>query len=454
MRSLMRQAAVFAAVTVLYFVAAKLGLQLAFFHPSATPVWPPTGIALVALLLLGYEVAPAILLGAFLVNLTTAGTAATSLGIATGNMLEAVCAAYLVTHYAGGRRALETPATVVRFALVAAVVSPLVSATIGVSSLALGGALNIVDVGAIWLTWWLGDMGGALVLAPALLLWVNDAEIDWHRPRIREALALLGGLVLVCQVVFGVPLPFRAGTLPLEYLAVPMLVWAAYRFSPREAATAIVVLATLAVWGTLRGQGPFARPSPNESLLLLQVFLAVASLTTLMLAALVRERRDVEQRLRHLAGTDPLTGLANYRQLLAVLEVELQRSRRTGRPFALVLFDLDGLKAINDTHGHLTGSRALVRLANALRNCHRAIDTAARYGGDEFALVLPETTAAPARRVAARVARLLSEDGELPEISVTAGVAVYPRDGDNLDALIDSADRLMYEGKNAKRLVG
>jgi diguanylate cyclase (GGDEF)-like protein len=444
-RGALHKTAVFAAATGLYYLAGKLGLQLAFYHPSATPVWPPTGMALAGLLLLGYEVAPAFFFGAFLVNLTTAGTIATSLGIATGNTLEGLVAAWLITHYAGGRRALETPGNVVRFAAFGAVLGPVVGATVGVTTLALGSLAPWSEFAPIWLTWWLGDMGGALIVAPALLLWANDWSVTWDSRRALEATGLLAGLVLITGVVF-------AQVLPLEFLAMPLLVWAAYRFSPREAATAVLVLAALAVWGTLRSSGPFSRTSPNESLLLLQAFLAVLSVTTLMLATLVRERRDVESRLRQLAGTDPLTGLANYRQLVAALESEVQRSGRTGRSFALVLFDLDGLKAINDTHGHLTGSRALCRLADALRRCHRSIDTAARYGGDEFALVLPETTAAPARRAAARVARMLAEDGELPMLAVTSGVAVYPRDGGTLDGLIEAADRVMYEGKKARFL--
>ena len=442
-QALLRRIVVNAAVAGLYFLAGKLGLQLAFYHPSATAVWPPTGIALVGVLLLGFDIVPGIFLGAFLVNVTTFGTVFTSVGIATGNTLEAICAAYLVDRYAGGRRALEVPGGVLRFALLAAIVSPLISATIGVTTLGLGRAAAWSDYGFIWLTWWLGDVGGALIVAPALLLWAQDWHIQWPRRTVLEAAALYGGLAVVSTVVF-------ANALPLEFMTLPFLVWAAYRFSPREATLSVLVLGAIAVWGTLRSTGPFTVAEPNTSLVLLQAFLAVVSLTTLMLATLVRQRRDGEERMRQLAVTDPLTGLANYRELVAVLESEVQRSDRTGRQFALVLFDLDGLKAINDTHGHLTGSRALCRLADALRDCHRSIDTAARYGGDEFALVLPETTGRAARRFAARVMRVLAKDGELPSLTVTAGVAVFPSDSRTMDGLIEAADRVLYEGKRAK----
>src|SRR5439155_8918687 len=128
--------AVIAGLAGLYFIAGKLGLRLAFAHPNVTAVWPPTGIALAALLLLGYRVWPGILLGAFLVNLTTAGDALSSLGIATGNTLEGLVAAALVNRFANGRRAFESPLDVIKVALLAAVASTAVSATVGVTSLA------------------------------------------------------------------------------------------------------------------------------------------------------------------------------------------------------------------------------------------------------------------------------------------------------------------------------
>src|SRR5258708_26996325 len=130
-----------------------------------------------------------------------------------------------------------------------------------------------------------------------------------------------------------------------------------------------------------------------------------------------------------MAVSDSLTGLANYRRLLSVLEAELDRSRRTQRAFSVVLLDMDGLKGINDQFGHLTGSRALVRLGKILRSHSRAIDTAARYGGDEFALVLPEASREIAARVVGRVRERLGAATETPALSVEAGVAALPEKG-------------------------
>jgi diguanylate cyclase (GGDEF)-like protein/PAS domain S-box-containing protein len=166
----------------------------------------------------------------------------------------------------------------------------------------------------------------------------------------------------------------------------------------------------------------------------------------------VTKQRQLEDHLRQQAARDPLTGLANYRRLAEVLDMEIKRSERTGREFALLLFDLDGLKKINDRYGHLIGSHALCRVADVLSFC-RDIDTAARYGGDEFAVVLPETGAEAANQVAQRICDSIANDGMGPLLSVSIGVAVYPHDGERIEALLRTADVAMYSMKARKTQV-
>ncbi len=289
-------------IAVAYFVAGKIGLSLAYVHVSATAVWPPTGIAIAALLIFGTRVWPGVLLGAFLVNATTAGSVATSLGIASGNALEAVVAALLVRRWANGRRAFERPADVLRFALLAAVVATTISATVGVTSLALTGYAEWSDAGPIWFTWWLGDAAGALVVAPFLLLW---ADLLWARQpwgwvdarRWPEALALVAGVALTGLVVFHGE-PFSVKNYPNAYLTFPVLVWAAYRFGPPVSASVVAALSAIAIAGMVRGYGPFVRDDPNVSLLLLQGFISIASVVSLTLAAAVLERRRMVDELR------------------------------------------------------------------------------------------------------------------------------------------------------------
>jgi diguanylate cyclase (GGDEF)-like protein len=174
-----------------------------------------------------------------------------------------------------------------------------------------------------------------------------------------------------------------------------------------------------------------------------------SSYVVVLSGALLDQARLFEQ-VRSMAVSDSLTGLANYRRLIGVMEAELDRSRRTQRPFSIVLLDMDGLKTINDQYGHLTGSRALVRIGKILRNHSRAIDTAARYGGDEFALVLPEAGKDIASRVVSRIRERLSTEPEHPALSVSAGVAAFPEDGDTPEKLLGSADRALYAMKNRR----
>lgn len=453
-RNPLQRVALLAGLAAAYVVAGKLGLRLAFVNPSATPVWAPTGIALAAFLILGSRVWPAIFAGAFLVNATTAGTLLTSFGIATGNTLEGLTGAWLLQRFNGGREALDRAHHVFRFALLGGMVSTAISATCGVTSLALAGYARWADYASIWLTWWLGDAGGALVVAPVLLQWTANPRVHWTLAQALEGAALLASVVIGGQLVFGGWFPTTVKNYPLEFLCIPIFLWAAFRFEAREAVTAVLVLAAIAIQGTLRGFGPFARPSPNESLLLLQAFLAAVAITTLVLTAVVAERRRVEAQLRRLSVTDPLTDLANYRQLIGVIEGEIRRTQRTGRGFALLLLDVDDLKKINDRHGHLVGSRALCRLADVLRLSCRVIDTAARYGGDEFALVLPETEEAAAQQVVRRVGDRLAQDAERPPVRASAGLALYPRDGETVEALLGAADRALYEAKGRRRPVG
>src|SRR5215469_6012576 len=171
---------------------------------------------------------------------------------------------------------------------------------------------------------------------------------------------------------------------------------------------------------------------------------------TVALGGALLDNAHLFERVRHMAVSDPLTGLANYRRLLDVLENETERTDRSGRPFAVLLLDLDGLKAINDSYGHLVGSRAICRVADILRIHCRAIDTAARYGGDEFALVLPESQDDEARRVVDRIRQVMANDDEPPRLSASIGMAVYRGDGERIEKLLSEADQQLYAEK-AKR---
>ena len=237
-------------LAAIYFLAGKLGLSLAFVHLSSAAVWPPAGITLAAFLILGDRVWPGIFLGSFFVNLTTTGSILTSIGIATGNTLGGVVGTYLVSRFANGRKSFDNARDILKFAILAGMLSTTVSATFGVTSPTLGGFASWSQYKPNWLTWWLGDAVGDVVVAPLLILWSSDRQIRLNWTRLTEFVILIVCLLLVGQVVFCGLFLSRANNYPIEYLCIPFLIWAAFRFGQREAATVTAILSGIAVWGT------------------------------------------------------------------------------------------------------------------------------------------------------------------------------------------------------------
>jgi len=286
------------ALAAVYAVCGRFGLTLAFVNASASAVWPPTGVALVALLLWGYRFWPGVFAGAFLVNIMTQGSLFTDIGIAAGNTLEALTGAWLVIRFAAGLKAFERANTFFKFVLLAGVVSTTVSATVGVTSLCLTGFAVWHQYGAIWLTWWLGDMVSDLLIAPLLLIWISRG---FRKLKARETWGLMGLLVTVLVVGYTIFVEghfLGSESYPIVYLALLPLLWAAFEFRERGAITIAFITAGVALWGTLHGRGPFARANPNESLLFVQAFVATIALTSVALALAVSERRRAEEQLR------------------------------------------------------------------------------------------------------------------------------------------------------------
>lgn len=274
---------------VMYFLTGKLGLRVANINPSASPVWAPTGIAIGAFLIAGFEIWPAILLAAFLVNLTTAGNIGTSVGVAIGNTLEGLLGAYLMLKFARGRRAFERAEDVFKFAALTGLGSTLLSATIGMLSLRAGGFVAPGTFGPAWLTWWLGDVVGALIVTPCIVLWTRPIGRRNLRQMAHAGVATLS-VITACLVLFGGSYDRVVRGYPLEFLCFPLIVWMAFRARPQVSATTVLALAIVAIRGTLLGYGSFAGHPLNASLLLLQAFMGVVSMTSLVVSAVVRDR--------------------------------------------------------------------------------------------------------------------------------------------------------------------
>jgi signal transduction histidine kinase/CheY-like chemotaxis protein len=342
------------ALALIYLVAGKLALGLAFVNASASPVWPPAGIALAALLVLGYRVWPGIFIGAFLVNFWTTLNILTSLGIAGGNTLETICGAWLVNRFAGGMQVFDRPQNVFKFAL-AALVSTTVAPTFGVNSLAIGAFAQWSNYWPIWLTWWLGDFSGALVLTPLLVLWsVPATQRKWNRKQAVEVSVLLLLLVSMGEVVFGGWFPISAGNYPISFICGPIVIWTAFRFTPRETATGIFVLSALAIWGTLRGFGPFILQTENQSLLMLQSWTAALTITAMAIAAAIAERNRAQAAIEQ--QKDAVEAANRTKDnFLAMLSHELRT------PLTPVLAALDALEINGTQSSESKSSLSMIR---------------------------------------------------------------------------------------------
>jgi len=300
-----------------YFVVARIGLRYATIGPSISPVWPPTGLAVAALVILGPGHWPAILLGAFLANATTSIPILAAAGIACGNATEATVAAYLFRSQAGQHPALDDLLSVRTLVGVAAPVGALASATIGVTSLWLAGLVSGSGVWSALSLWWAGDYLGALVVAPVFLTWAGPAGAPIGRRTALELSLLVGGAVLATMAMFGSLLPASLlAPAQYPYLLFPFVIGAALRFGPRGASLLTMTVATLAIGYTVWGGGPFVMqtvPSTDAALLL---YIGILAITGLSLGPATTRHERAERALReaneHLAAVIQSSPLAIY----------------------------------------------------------------------------------------------------------------------------------------------
>ena len=293
-------------LAIVYHFAARLGLSMAYLQDNTSPVWPPTGIALAALLLFGISRWPGITLGVLLGSLLTGAPFNLALGMSIGNTLEAVVGAYLLQRYVNFHHAMDRVQDVVGLVVVA-IVSTMLSATAGASTLVLIDLAPTEAYGSIWITWWIGDLLGALVVAPFILAWSKAKLKLGARKKILERVIAFILLGIVTWYVFIFQTSASIYHQALLYLIFPFVIWTAIRFGQRGGTTAVIMVSGMAIWATVAGLGPFSLHSKNDNLILLQTFLGVVSLTSLILAAASMERMQASRALQQRA--DDLTTL-------------------------------------------------------------------------------------------------------------------------------------------------
>ena len=327
-----------AVVTAIYVASARLGLTLDAVGGFAALVWAPSGIGLAVVLLFGYEVWPAIAIGAFIANVWNGAPLAVAVAIAGGNTVEAVVATYALRRIPGFRATLDRLVDVLAL-LGFAAVSTLLSATIGVASLALGGVIQASEGLAAFRAWWIGDFIGIVLVTPVILAWYSNRQITTDTRRLAEIALLTLAIVAVGSATFVRLTPIAPGAI------MPVLIWAALRFGPRGAATASFLVAAIAIWATVTGTGPFARPLLRDSLFALQTFLGILASTFLVLSASFSERRRAERDALR-AQAQAAQANAAKAEFLAVMSHELRTPLNAISGFVELL--------IAEVHGPLT----------------------------------------------------------------------------------------------------
>ncbi len=283
-------------LAAVYFVAAKLSLVFAIPPGYATAVWPPSGIALAAMLLWGTRLWPGVWLCAALINFTIEGSPLLAVLIATGNTLEAVVGAALIRRYTGMRGYFDTGEAVIKFAGLAAL-SATIAAAIGVSSISLLKPLPWSEFVVNAWTWWQGDASGMIIVTPLIASWYAGAWRRWSLPKAIEAGALASALALTTFIIFG-SAPGEVSSLPLAFITLPFIIWAAIRYRQREVTTLAAMVCAIAIWYTIQGRGPFGLGSSNAALLFLVAYTSTLVLTGLVLSAVIGERGRAIAELR------------------------------------------------------------------------------------------------------------------------------------------------------------
>lgn len=390
----------------LYFLLARGSLTFASLNLSVSPVWPPTGLAIALLLMRGNTLLPAVLAGAFAANYFSTPSILTAGMIATGNTLEAYVATNLIRRWADGERVFHTPVSVVRFALIVSIIAAPLSATIGAMTLAATGYEEWGNFAPVWITWWLGNIGGAILMTPALVLWMRTLAGQENKDFSRQTLLTLVAAAATGTLAFTPLSPVSdAARNALAFLVIMPLLWAALRLGLRDAATTALLISSLAVWGVIAGVGPFVHSTLNDALLLLVTFILAATLPSLALAAerheaqlaLDRTREELV-RAQKLEALGQLTGgvAHDFNNLLMAIGGALRTLERQDEERAKTL---GALGQALDRGTSLT--KQLLAFAGREPVQMERLDTAATLAK---ALVLVEQTIGETVRVESRIA--------------------------------------------------
>ncbi len=428
-----------------YFLSAKLGLQFAFLKGNVTLIWPPSGIALASVLLMGYGAIPGLIIGAFIATYSTGTSFLFALISAIGNPLAVIIPFYLIKRFTSFRPQLDKLNSVLSLLVFGALVGPLFSATVGSFGILISGLGSWSNIIETWIKWWLGDAMGVIVFAPFLLTWFSHSRTKFQHKKILEGSLIFGLLVFLDYVVFGNKLTSEI-SYSLSYLIFPLAIWAAMRIDSRGVSTINLVAMSISVWGTVHGFGPFINSTLQSSLIYMSSTITIF-ITALILSGAIAEQKTMEDRLINLSNHDYLTGL--YNRLFFDEETKrLNNSRQF--PISVIMGDVNHLKRVNDTLGHDQGDQVLKNVAALFNKVFRTEDIVARLSGDEFAILLPNTNLPSLKIIMKRVHSEISVFNQAHQklpIHLSFGYCRAHKKN-KIEDCLKKADKLMYLEKH------
>lgn len=475
-------------VALVYVIFARVSQTLAIPPGNVSPVWIPSGVCFAWALVRGPAVWPGVLAGAMLGNVwayfdpasfeTAARAAGSALFNGIGDALAIAGAAALVRSLIGSTNLFASIHNVTVFMVVGVLLGAFVSALFGVTGLWIFGFVETASYSTVFATWFTGDAIGVLALAPVIILLATDRSVFRIGDRVIETVLLLAATGALGATVLLAPKDI-VGYHVLLFTVPPVIVWMSVRVGLALTSIALPLISVVAIAGALTGNGPFATGPTNEALINVQLLIGTIGISALYLSSgamqlhatlktvsLARDVLEEQVRIRtaelqaekdraeKLASTDPLTGVANRRVFFERGECEISDAERHGRPVSVIMLDIDHFKQVNDTYGHDAGDEVLMDAANTIASILRDHDVFARIGGEEFAILLPETDLAGATRVADRIrCDLQNRLAGVDRIAYTAsfGVSALDPETDTVAMALKRADKALYRAKGLGR---
>ena len=433
-----------------YFISAKLVSPLSLSESASIfAIWPPTGVALIFLLFKGRIVVPGIFLGAFFLNMTLSSPVV-AFEIAVGNSLGPYVVYWLIKHNKNEDIFYNTQ-SIINFIFYSGAGSVITSG-MGTYFLYFNGLLATENQLLGWLVWLFGDLIGFLILTSLYISFTIGRKYNRsQQSSIFEIFFMMILLFFLSVVVFGSGFFFQ-NRYPIEYLVLFPLLWATIRFKPGVSIIFLFLITILASIGTASEYSSFCMPDKNMSLILLQFFIFTISFAVLLMTAQRHQMLRILYEKEQLSMIDPLTQIGNRRSFVNILAHEQGLNRRYKRPISLIMFDIDFFKSINDNFGHQEGDNVLIDLTSLIRSQLRTSDNFARLGGEEFMILLPESTLNDATTVAQKLRKSIEEYEFTVPRRVTCSFGVIEcEDDETLEEMLKRVDGKLYEAKNAGR---